>query len=244
MKNKITLMTHQVIGYPDMETNERALEIFEKNGVEFTELQIPFSDPSADGPTFVKANQESLNRGTTVKDSLDFIEKSVKKFDINILIMTYYNIVYQYGVEEFVKKAAEIGVWGLIIPDATLEDASELYEYCEKYDINPVVIATPYTDETRLEKIAEKGKGFIYYVPRAGVTGIKTRFSHEVTEKIERIKDITNMKCAVGFGIQEKKDIDFLAGHADIAIIGSAITRVIENEGIEKVDEFLKKLMR
>jgi tryptophan synthase alpha chain len=99
MKDKIALMTHQVIGYPDMKTNERALEIFEKNGIEYTELQIPFSDPSADGPTFVKANQESLNRGTTVKGSLEFIEKSVKKFDMNILIMTYYNIVYQYGVE-------------------------------------------------------------------------------------------------------------------------------------------------
>ena len=244
MKNKITLMTHQVIGYPDMETNERALEIFEKNGVEFTELQIPFSAPSADGPTFVKANQESLDRGTTVKASMEFIEKSVRKFDIKILIMTYYNIVYQYGVEEFVKKAAEIGVWGLIIPDATIEDASELYEYCEKYDVNPVLIATPYTDESRLEQIAAKGKGFIYYVPRAGVTGKKTIFSDDVTRKIERIKEVTKMKCAVGFGIQEKKDIDFLSGHADIAIIGSAITRVIENEGIEKVDDFLKKLMR
>jgi len=244
MKNKIELMTHQVIGYPDMETNERALEIFEKNGVEYTELQIPFSDPSADGPTFVKANQESLDRGTTVKSSLEFIGKSVKKFDMKILIMTYYNIAYQYGVEEFVKKASEIGVWGLIIPDATIEDASELYEYCEKYDVNPVIIATPYTDESRLEKISSKGKGFIYYVPRAGVTGTKTKFSDDVRGKIERIKEVTKMQCAVGFGIQEKKDIDFLAGHADIAIIGSAITRVIEKQGIEKVDEFLKNMMR
>jgi tryptophan synthase alpha chain len=244
MKDKIALMTHQVIGYPDMKTNERALEIFEKNGVEYTELQIPFSDPSADGPTFVKANQESLNSGTTVRKSLEFIEKSVKKFDMNILIMTYYNIVYQYGVEEFVKKASKLGVWGLIIPDATLEDASELYEYCEKYDVNPVVIATPYTEESRLKELSIKGSGFIYYVPRAGVTGTKTKFSDDVTNKIDRIKEVTKMKCAVGFGIQEKKDIDILSGHADIAIIGSAITRVIENEGIEKVDEFLKNLMR
>lgn len=244
MKDKIELMTHQVIGYPDIETNERALEIFEKNCVEYTELQIPFSDPSADGPTFVKANQESLKRGTTVKGSMEFIEKIVKKFDMKILIMTYYNIVYQYGVEEFVKKASEIGVWGLIIPDATLEDASGLYECCKKYDVNPVVIATPYTDESRLEKLSTTGSGFIYYVPRAGVTGKKTTFSDDVISKIERIKEITKMKCAVGFGIQEKKDIDFLSGHADIAIIGSAITRVIENDGIEKVDEFLKKLMR
>jgi tryptophan synthase alpha chain len=96
----------------------------------------------------------------------------------------------------------------------------------------------------RLEKLSEIGKGFIYYVPRAGVTGKKTVFSNNVTNNVERIKEITKMKCAVGFGIQEKKDIDFLTGHADIAIIGSAITRVIENEGIEKVDDFLKNLVR
>jgi tryptophan synthase alpha chain len=137
-----------------------------------------------------------------------------------------------------------MGLWGIIIPDAPIDEAAELYEIANNYGINPIVIATPYTDDSRLMKLASKGKEFIYYVPRKGVTGTKTSFAEEVRSRILHIKKITGLECAVGFGIQEKEDIDFLSDCADIAVIGSKITRIIEENGIEEVDTFLKEIRK
>ncbi len=242
MAHKIKLMTHQVLGYPNFETNEKALEIFKKNNVEYVELQIPFSESSADGPTFVKANQLSIQNGTTVEACLEFIKKSIDKNPMKFLIMTYFNIIYQYGLDNFLRRASEIGIWGIIVPDAPVDEGIQLYDKCVSYQMNPIVIATPYTSEKRLQVLAKKGREFIYFVPRKGVTGSKTDFNDSVREKILQIKQRTLMECAVGFGIQEKADLEFLEGYADIAVIGSKITRIIEEEGIEKVNDFLEEI--
>ncbi|SCY90406.1 tryptophan synthase subunit alpha [Alkaliphilus peptidifermentans] len=239
---EILIMTHQIIGYPDFETNEKAIDCFYKNGVDMIELQIPFSDPVADGPAFAKSNQAALEKGVKVKQCLDFIEKISGKYPITFLIMTYYNILYQYGVPQFVKKCKEINVKGIIVPDAAIDEAHEYYEGCSNEGISAITIASPYSDKSRIEKLSIAGDGFIYYVPRKGVTGCKTDFNLDVLDKISLVKEYSGKNVAVGFGIQNQDDVKRLVGVADIAIIGSKIQKVIEDEGIEALDNFIKSI--
>lgn len=241
---RILIMTHQVIGYPDFESNEQAIECFCRHGVDLIELQIPFSDPVADGPLFVKSNQAVLDKGIKVKECLEFIERMAEKYPISFLIMTYYNILYQFGVEKFIEKCAQIGVQGTIVPDAPIDEAKAYFNYSRKQGLAAVSIATPYSDEKRLQEIASVGSGFIYFVPRKGVTGTKTKFESEVLAGIHRAKTETGAIIAVGFGIQNAEDVKKLIGIADMAIIGSKIQEVIEAEGIEGLDSFMQSIRR
>lgn len=238
----ILYMMHQIIGYPDFETNEKVLEIFHKNNVDIVELQIPFSEPSADGPLFVKSNQIALDNGVTVVKCLEYIEKAARKYSFKILIMTYYNIVYQYGVEAFAKKCREIGVVGLIVPDAPVDEASDFYTTCKSYNIAPITIATPYSTSERLKLISDSGSGFIYYVPRKGITGTKTSFEQDILNRIRSVKTETGKYVAVGFGIQQRSDIDSLIGYCDIAIIGSKLQKVYDESGLVGVESFVKEI--
>lgn len=236
----ILLMTHQIIGYPSFEINERAIEIFSENGVDFVELQIPFSEPVADGPLFLNANQKAVEKGVKVQQCFEFVEKMINKFDMKFIIMTYYNIVFKYGITQFVRKCKDIGVKGLIIPDAPIDDAKEFYDICKEYGVEAIGLITPYSDDERLKQISNTCEGFIYYVPRKGVTGSKTKFDKEIMYKIKSVKEKTKKNVAVGFGIQEREDIVELKGVADIAIIGSKVLKIIEEEGIQQLDRFFK----
>ncbi len=239
----ILLMTHQILGYPSFEANEKVIELFHKNGVDLVELQIPFSDPVADGPIFMKANQTAVESGVKVVQCLEFMAKMVKKYpDLPFLFMTYFNIVYKFGVENFAKKCREIGVKGLIVPDAPIDDAKDFFTICSENGIDAVGLATAYTKSERMQEIATECGGFIYYVPRKGVTGQKTNFDTDVLEKIKELKTKIDKNVAVGFGISCKDDVQKLAGVADIAIIGSKILNVLESEGLQAVDKFLSNL--
>ncbi|NBJ16509.1 MAG: tryptophan synthase subunit alpha [Dehalobacter sp. 4CP] len=243
-EKKILLMTHQIIGYPDFAANEKAIECFYNNGVDLIELQIPFSDPIADGPVFTKSNQAVLEKGIKVSDCLKFIERMARKYPIPFLVMTYYNILYQYGVEAFIDRCKEIGVQGTIVPDAPLDEARVYYDYSRQQGLAAVSIATPYSDPKRLQEIADIGSGFIYYVPRKGVTGSKTTFDSEILDGIQKAKKETGKTIAVGFGIQGPEDVAHLIGTADIAIIGSKIQLVLETEGLSGLDQFLGDIAR
>jgi tryptophan synthase alpha chain len=243
LKDKdILIMTHQIIGYPDMETNKEALKSFERNGVDIVELQIPFSEPVADGPLFVKANQDALEKGIKVEDCLIFVEAAVKSHKMPILIMTYYNIVFAYGEEDFIRRCKDIGVKGLIVPDIPIDEDSSFFALCKEYGVDAVTIATPYSTDERLGQISKAGDGFIYYVPRKGVTGTKTTFDDDISSRVKHVKSVTKSHVAVGFGIQSKADIDNLKGVADIAIMGSKLLMTIEEGGIEGLDSFLGTL--
>ena len=188
-EKNILIMTHQILGYPSFEINEKAIELFYENGVDLIELQIPFSEPVADGPIFMKANQIAVNSGIGLEECLVFVEKMISKYTkLPFLIMTYFNIVFKYGMDAFVKKCKEIGVRGLIIPDAPIDDAQDFFEICINNDIDLIGLTTAYTEDKRLVEISKKSGGFIYYVPRKGVTGQKTVFDDEVIDKISSVK--------------------------------------------------------
>lgn len=241
-KKKILLMTHMVLGYPDFETNREVIKQMVENGVDSIELQIPFSEPMADGPTILKANQDSLASGTKVKDCLNFVKEVVDKWDIPFLFMTYYNIIFKYGEEQFFKECADIGVKGVIIPDVPPEMDNEFYQLAEKYNISPVLIFAPTSSDERMKFISSWAKGFIYCVARKGVTGRKSEFDEEVSSYLKRCRSHTTLPLGVGFGIQSRQDVESLIGKADMAIIGSKMISLVDEKGPEAVGPFVKEL--
>ena len=241
-KKNILLMTHIIIGYPSFDHSLRIIEEMVAAGVDLMELQIPFSEPTADGPTIVRANQKALENGATVQRCLDFAEAVSHTFDIPFLIMTYYNILFKYGVERFAAFAARIGLRGAIIPDLPPEEGSDYLGSMKVHGLAPILIFSPTTSPHRMRYIASHGRGFIYCVARKGVTGKNTNFSDGLAHYLAQCRENTTLPIALGFGIKKKQDIDFIAGKADIAVIGSQTIRVMEQRGVAAVGEFIRCL--
>ena len=241
-KNDILLMTHIVLGYPSFEDSYKMVEAMVAAGVDLMELQIPFSEPTADGPVILGANQEALKKGATVQRCLDFAADVTRSFDIPFLIMTYYNIVFKHGTERFVSAMAKGGLRGAIVPDLPPEEGQEYFTMMGVHDLAPILIFSPTTSIERMAYLAGYGRGFIYCVARKGVTGKETSFSTEMTTYLEQCRNATDLPLAVGFGVKEKKDVDFLKSKADIAVVGSETIRLVEREGVGAVGDFVRSL--
>jgi tryptophan synthase alpha chain len=241
-EKEILLMTHIVLGYPAFDDSLRIIEAMVEAGVDLMELQIPFSEPTADGPVIVRANQIALEGGATVKDCLNFVETITHRFDIPFLIMSYFNIAFRYGIEEFAAAMSGCGIKGAIIPDIPPEEGREYLDAMQKYSLAPILIFSPTTSPERMQYIASLGRGFIYCVARKGVTGENTAFSEELATYLNQCRTSTSLPLALGFGIKEKSDIDFLKGKADIAVIGSQTIRIMEQQGIATVGDFIRSL--
>jgi tryptophan synthase alpha chain len=241
-KKDILLMTHIVLGYPSFDDGLRIIEAMVDAGVELMELQIPFFEPAADGPVIVRANQEALKGGVTVKDCFKFAEKVTRTFDIPFLIMSYYNILFRFGVKRFVSAVSNCGLRGAIIPDLPSEGGREYLDVMYAHDLAPILIFLPTTSLDRMGYIASFAKGFIYCVAREGVTGENTNFSEELAAFLTRCREATPLPLALGFGVKEKAHIDFLKVKADIAVIGSQTIRVMEQKGIASVGDFIGSL--
>jgi tryptophan synthase alpha chain len=239
---EILLMTHIVLGYPSFEASLKIIETMVAAGVDLMELQIPFSEPTADGPVIAHANQKALENGVTVEECLRYADLAVSKFDIPFLIMTYYNVPYKYGLDCFVTKLADSGLQGAIIPDIPPEEGREYLTAMQQQNLAPILIYSPTTSLERMQYIAGFAAGFIYCVARKGVTGQDTKFSEDLEIYLNQCRQSTRLPLALGFGIREKSDIDFLKGKADIAVIGSQTIRTMEEEGIEAVGEFIRGL--
>ena len=239
---RILLMTHLVLGYPSFEVNREVIRQMVGNGVDLIEMQIPFSEPVADGPMILKANQESIAKGAKVEECLEFAKEVTAEFHIPFLFMTYYNILFKYGVEEFIKRAHDINIQGFIIPDLPPEEGKEYLGLIKKCSMAPIQIFAPTSTKERMQLLAQNGAGFIYCVARRGVTGQKTDFDQDFSQYIARCRSATNLPLAVGFGIRSKEDVDYLTGKADIAVIGTETIRLVDEEGAEAVGPFIAGL--
>jgi tryptophan synthase alpha chain len=238
----ILLMTHIVLGSPSWESCLQVIESMVEAGVDLMELQIPFSEPMADGPVILKANQKALENGVTVRACLDFAQKVTETFDIPFLIMSYYNILFKYGVERFAQTLKERNLKGAIVPDLPPEEGQEYLDLMKKHELIPVLFFSPTTPDDRMQYIASLAQGFIYCLSRKGVTGADTNFSSDLAGYLARCRQATRLPLAVGFGVKDKSDIDFLKGKADIAVIGSQTIRLVENEGSAAVGAFIRGL--
>lgn len=239
----ILLMTHMVMGYPSFDDNEKMVEAMSNAGVEYIELQIPFSEPIADGPVILKANSQSIENGTKVTDCFDFAKRMCHKYPhISFFFMTYYNIVFSYGEKEFAEKSKEFGMKGTIIPDLPPEESQNWLELCKKNSLHNIYIYTPTHSNERLKELDQFAEGFMYCVGRKGVTGSKTAFDQSVSDLIERYRKSTQLPIALGFGVQGKEDVSFLKGKVDIAVIGSKVIQLYEKSGKEGIETFLSGL--
>ncbi len=235
-------MTHIVLGYPSFDVNRQVIKQMVENGVDCIEMQIPFSEPMADGPVILKANQDSLAAGTKVEDCIIFAAEMAKTHDIPFLFMSYYNIIFKYGEEAFCKQTADSGIQGFIIPDLPPEMGISFLALADKYELAPILIYAPTSTDERMTELAEHGRGFIYCVARRGVTGKKSEFNQDFDNYLNRCRAATNLPLAVGFGIQSKEDIEALKGKADMAVIGSRTIKLVEKEGAEAVGPFIASL--
>jgi tryptophan synthase alpha chain len=238
----ILLMSHIVIGYPSLEASVELVAAMVEAGVDLMELQIPFSEPIADGPVILHANQRALDSGTTVEKCFEFAEKVAKQHSIPFLLMTYYNILWKRGLDAFASRAASIGIRGAIVPDCPPEEGAEYLDSMKRHGLAPIFIYSPRTPDARLKMLGAAGEGFIYVVARKGVTGADTSFSSDLEAYLARCRAATELPLAVGFGVKERDDVAFLTGKADIAVVGTQTIRVMETRGIEAVGGFIRSL--
>ena len=239
----LLVMAHVVCGYPSFAANMEALEIMAEAGVDLVELQFPFSEPSADGPLFVKANEQSLKAGTTVDQCFEFMKQASERFPFKILMMGYYNTAFKMGEAKFVKRIKEAGGVGYILPDLPVEESDNLHQLSADAGIEPIILMTPTSSEKRLAQLGAASRGMVYVVARRGVTGSKTNMDDDVTSLVARCRQHTSVPIGVGFGISSKADLDVLRGSADLAIIGTAALKIWEASGAAGLKTFFKDLM-
>ncbi len=240
-KRDILLMTHIVLGYPSFDACRRVVSEMVEAGVDLMELQIPFSEPIADGPVILHANQKSLAAGSTVERCLELASELSREFPIPFIFMTYYNIAFVRGAERFAREMREAGVRGAIIPDLPFEEGADLFGAMEREQLEPIFLYAPNTTDARMAQIAERARGFVYCIARKGVTGAKTEFE-AVGTYIERCRKHTNLPLALGFGVKERRDVDAIRGKVDIAVIGSETIRLLDQQGVEAVRPFIRSL--
>jgi tryptophan synthase alpha chain len=238
----LLLMAHVVVGYPDLETSFELVKTIVSAGVDLMELQIPFSEPIADGPVILKANQSALAGGIKVDDSFSFAHRVTKAFDIPFLFMTYYNVVFKRGENRFFAEAKDAGIRGTIVPDIPPEEGQSYMEAATANSVDPIFILSPTTTPDRLSYLAGFGRGFFYCVARKGITGAETSFSSELDEYLSRCRKVTELPLALGFGVSRKEDVDFLKGKVEVAVVGSQALRILDADDVETVGDFFRQL--
>jgi tryptophan synthase alpha chain len=237
----ILLMTHIVLGYPSLDASRRIVEQMVEAGVDLMELQIPFSEPMADGPVILRANQQALQAGANVDRCFELAAQLARDFPIPFLFMTYYNIVWKRGHARFAEQTRAAGLQGVIVPDLPFEEGHEMLAAFEAEKLAPVFIYAPNTSDARMQAIAQRARGFVYCVARKGVTGATTHFD-ELDTYLARCRRATQLPLAVGFGVQNRADVAAIRGKADIAVIGSETIRVLDAQGVSGVGPFIRSL--
>ncbi len=241
-ENEILLMTHIVVGYPSLEASYDLVGTMVESGVDLMELQIPFSEPIADGPVILRANQDALAAGATVDRCLAFAGRVAADFAIPFVFMTYYNILYKRGVASFARATARAGLHGAIVPDLPPEEGAAYLEAMGAEGLDPILIFAPTSSERRMAYLARHAGGFVYCVARKGVTGAETAFGESLEDYLDRCRRHTDLPLAVGFGVRRKTDVDFLRGRADIAVVGTETIRALDRGGLAEVGRFLGAL--
>lgn len=232
------------VGDPDLETTERVVHAAVENGADLIELGIPFSDPTAEGPVIMEADEVALKAGTTTDKVFELTKKLRETIAVPMVYMTYANVVFSYGCEKFAQKAADAGIDGLILPDVPYEEKEEFTEVFDRYGLDLISMIAP-TSEDRIAMIAKEAKGFIYMVSSLGVTGTRSEITTDISAMTDLVKKNSEVPCAVGFGISTPEQAAGMAELSDGAIVGSAIIKIIAKYGKEAagpVGEYVKEM--
>lgn len=217
-------------GDPDLETTARLIPALEAAGVDVVEIGVPFSDPTADGPAIQAASQRSLARGATPAKILALVADLRKASAIPIVLFGYFNPILSYGPERFAADAAAAGADGILVVDLPPEEAAELRRYTDPAGLAFITLVAPTTDPGRARKILRGATGFVYYISVTGVTGTAVPEPEEVRSDVERLRGLTTLPVAVGFGISTPEQAAAIAPAADGVVIGSALVRLIAEQ--------------
>ena len=231
-------------GDPDLETTIAIVKEMAAAGADLIELGIPFSDPTAEGPVIQKANIRALSGGVTTDKIFDMVRQLRETVSVPMVFMTYANVVYSYGAEDFIRICSEIGIDGLILPDIPYEEKDEFDPLCKKYGLDLISLIAP-TSEGRISTIASNASGFIYIVSSLGVTGTRSEIHTDIASMVKLIRENSSIPCAVGFGISTPEQAAAMASVSDGAIVGSAIIKLIAKHGKQAapiVGEYVRKM--
>jgi tryptophan synthase alpha chain len=229
-ENRACFVAYLCAGDPDLETSLAACRALLANGVDVLELGVPFSDPLADGPTNQLAAQRALESGMTAARVFELVRRIREFSQVPVVFYTYYNLVFANGVDAYVRTARAAGVDGLLTLDLPPEEAGEVLTSCRKHDLKTVFIVAPTTPDARLPRIAAAATGFIYYVSREGVTGVRDQVAANVPEAVARIRAAAgSLPVVVGFGVSTRAHVAEIAAYADGVVIGSALVNCIRD---------------
>lgn len=243
-KNGKAFIPFVTAGDPNLEVTKEIILAMEKAGADLIEIGIPFSDPVAEGVVIQAADERALKAGTTTDKIFDMVAEVRKESNIPLAFMTYINPVYVYGVDKFCKKAAELGVDALIIPDVPYEEKNEVAPFCDKYGIDLISLIAP-TSHDRIKTIAKEAQGFVYCVSSMGVTGVRQKITTNLGEMTSLVREVTNVPAAIGFGISTPQQAREMAQYADGVIVGSAIVKICAQYGercVPYVYDYVKEM--
>jgi tryptophan synthase, alpha subunit len=233
-------------GDPDLQTTGKLLIELQSAGATVIELGVPFSDPMADGPVIQRASERALKHGFGIREILDVVAQS--KLEVPVVLFSYFNPLLRYGIERLSREARAAGVDGVLITDLSPEEASEVSATLRANDLEMIFLVAPTSTDARLSMVAERASGFIYAVSRAGVTGARKEMSNDAAQLVSRVRKVSDLPVAVGFGISNAAQVAEVCRYADAAVVGSAIVVLIEKlseekDIVERVGAFARELV-
>lgn len=242
--DRLQVMSHAVVGFPNLDENERAIDGLVAAGVNLIELQVPFSDPVADGHTLVNACYAALQQGGSVRSTLALAKKvSAKHPNTSFILMSYINPLYRYGLEKLFTDAAAAGIKGLIIPDMPVEQFEPFMPLLDELGIAPILMVTPNTSDERMARVVASARGMLYVVSRMGVTGKQTQWGDAFKAYIDRIRRHTDLPLAVGFGVRAADDLKALTGVAEVAAFCSKYIEWQRDKGSDAAADHMRQLL-
>lgn len=237
------LIAYVTVGYPDIEATFKVVPLLAGSGCDIVELGIPFSDPLADGVTIQKASYQALRNGTTPETCLEVAGELRKKTDVPLVLMTYFNPVFSYGLEKFCADCKAAGIDGLIIPDLPPEEGSELEDTTRRNSIDLIYLLAPTSTDERIRLAAERSRGFIYMVSVTGITGARDSLPEDLEASVARVRKMADRPLCVGFGISTPEQASRVAAIADGVIVGSRIIQYMEaDSSMKEVTRFTQEL--
>ena len=237
-----------VAGDPDLGTTESLLIELAAARADIIELGVPFSDSVADGETIQRASERALRKGVTLRDALTCVSRAKQRIDVPVVLFSYFNPLLKFGEEQLAKEAKQAGVDAILVTDLIPEEAQTWTETLVQCNLDPIFLVAPTTSDDRLKQIAQQARGFIYAVSRAGVTGARAEMPREAEALVKRVRSVSDLPVAVGFGISTAAQVWQVWRFADAAVIGSAIVSRIEKLGdsrdlVKRVGDFARSLI-
>ncbi len=243
------LVVFVTAGDPTPELSGKLVLSIAEAGADVIEIGIPFSDPLADGPTIQASTFRALQRGMTPARAIEMIARVRSQSDVPLVVMTYFNPVWQMGVERFAREASEAGVDGIIMTDMPPDEAEEWHLIAHRYGLDTIFLVAPTSTTERMKRVAQMSSGFVYCVSRTGVTGAREDLPEEVPQMLQVMRQLTELPLCVGFGIARPEHVEAVCQIADGAVVGSAVVSLIEKEAtrgeqtvLAAVHQFVKEL--